>query len=52
LPDAAEILATRIDTRTYIELPLVAIHRGKVLSTLRVADDPAGVLVRRALGKL
>jgi len=52
LPDDAEILAMRIDTRTYRELPLIAMRRGKVLTTLQTGNDPAGELVRRALSRL
>ena len=44
-------LMTRIDTRTYAELPVVGIGEGLVHS-LRTGSDPAAVLVQRALGRI
>ncbi len=52
LPSDADILGTRVDTRTYRELPVVAKFADSLVSTLRSGNDPAGLLVLRALRKL
>ena len=45
-------LMTRIDTRTYKELPVVVRSGGEILSTLRRDKSPAAVLVQHALDRV
>jgi len=49
LPEGADILAMRIDTRTFQELPLVVRVNGETMTTLRTGAQPAEVMVHRAL---
>jgi hypothetical protein len=49
---ARDPLMLQIDTRTYRELPVVAIEGRTVFHSLRIGDDPAGILVQRALARI
>jgi hypothetical protein len=47
-----EPLMIRVDTRTYREFPVVGAEDGHVIHSLRIGNDPAGVLVQRALARI